>query len=54
MWLPKEIYKQMTLAIARPNQDANESLAISVRRILLDDKAGNLGPDDLAHHALGI
>jgi len=51
MWLPEEIYKQMALAIAHPNQDVNElSVSISVRRILLGDKAGNLGPDDIAHH----
>ena len=55
MWLPDEIYKQMTTAIARPNQDANElSVAISVRKLLLGGKAGNLRPDDIAHHAPGI
>jgi cell division protein FtsL len=55
MWLPDEIYKQMTLAIARPNQNINElSVAISVRKLLLGKKAGNLGPDDIAHHAPGI
>ena len=55
MWLPEEIYKQMTLAIANPNQDVNElSVSISVRRILLGDKAGNLGPDHIAHHHPGI
>jgi len=55
MWLPDEIYKQMTFAIARPNQNVNElSVAISVRKLLLGEKAGNLGPDDIAHHAPGI
>jgi hypothetical protein len=55
MWLPDETYKQMTTAIARPNQDVNElSVAISVRKLLLGGKAGNLGPDDVAHHAPGI
>jgi len=55
MWLPDKIYKQMTLAIVRPNQDVNELVvAISVRKILLGDKAGDLGPDDIAHHAPGI
>ena len=55
MWLPEEIYKQMTLAIVQPNQNVNElSVSISVRRILLGDKAGNLGPNDIAHHHPGI
>jgi len=55
MWLPDEIYKQMTTAIVQPNHDVNElSVAISVRQLLLGEKAGNLGPDDIAHHAPGI
>jgi hypothetical protein len=55
MWLPEEIYKQMTFAIARPNENVNEwSVVISVWKLLLGEKAGNLGPDDIAHHASGI
>jgi hypothetical protein len=55
MWLPDEIYKQMTTAIAQPNQDVNElSVTISVRKILLGEKAGTLGANDIAHHAPGI
>ncbi|MFA5785289.1 MAG: hypothetical protein WC962_10460 [Phycisphaerae bacterium] len=55
MWLPEEIYKQMTYAIAKPNQEVNElSVAISVRKLLLGDKAGNLVANDIAHHAPGI
>jgi hypothetical protein len=55
MWLPDEIYKQMTLAIARPNQNVNPlSVTISVRKILLGEKAGNLVQDDIGHHAPGI
>jgi hypothetical protein len=55
MWLPEQIYKQMTRAIARPGQDVNElTVAISVRKLLLGEKAGQLGPDDIAHHASGI
>ena len=51
MWLPEEIYKQMASAITHPNQNVNElSVSISVRRILLGDKAGNLRPNDIAHH----
>ena len=55
MWLPEEIYKQMTHAIVRPNQDLNElTVAISVRKLLLGEKAGLLRPDDIAHHTPGI
>ena len=55
MWLPEEIYKQMTLAIVKPNRDVNElTVTISVRKLLLGEKAGNLTPDDIAHHAPGI
>ncbi|MHB8579340.1 MAG: hypothetical protein ACYDA4_05705 [Ignavibacteriaceae bacterium] len=55
MWLPDEIYKQMTFAIARPNQNVNElSVTISIRKLLLGGKAGNLSADDIAHHAPGI
>jgi hypothetical protein len=44
MWLPDEIYKQMTTAIARPNQDVNElSVVISIRKLLLGRKAGKPG-----------
>ncbi len=55
MWLPPEIYRQMTSAIVRQNKDVDElTVVISVRKLLLGDKAGNLGPDDIAHHAPGI
>jgi hypothetical protein len=55
MWLPEDIYKQMTSAIVNPNKDVNElSVSISVRRMLLGDKAGSLGPKDIAHHHPGI
>ena len=55
MWLPDEIYKQMTTAIAQPNQEVNElSVTIAVRKLLLGTKAGTLSPDDVAHHAPGI
>ena len=55
LWLPEKIYKEMTCAIAKPNQDINElSVAISVRKLLLGDKAENLKPDDIAHHGPGV
>lgn len=55
MWLPENIYKEMTQAIVRPNQNVNElTVAISVRKLLLGEKAGNLTQDDIAHHAPGV
>jgi hypothetical protein len=55
MWLPEEVYKEMVNAIAKPNKDANElTTVISVRSLLLQDKAGGLKADDIAHHAPGI
>jgi len=55
MWLPEDVYRQMTFAIVRPNRNLNElSVTISVRQLLLGEKAGNLRPDDIAHHAPGI
>ena len=56
MWLPDEVYKKTTLAIAQPSKDINELEAvISVRKLLLGKKkCGNLTQDDIAHHAPGI
>lgn len=55
MWLPEEIYKQMTLAISNPGPDVNElTVSIAVRELLLGNKAGNLGANDIAHHGPGI
>ena len=55
MWLPEDIYKEATMAIARPNEGTNELTAtISVRRLLLGKGAGNLTADDIALHAPGI
>ena len=55
MWLPEEIYKEMVSAIAKPNDEVNVlSVTISVRKLLLGDKAGNLNSDDIAHHDSNI
>ncbi len=55
MWLPDEIYKSMTYAIARPDQNVNElTVVISVQRHLLGEKAGSLTANDIVHHAPGI
>ena len=55
MWLPEEIYKEMVGAITAPNEKANElTTVISVRNLLLKEKAGTLNSDNIAHHAPGI
>ena len=55
MWLPEQIYKEMTAAIANPGPVINElSVTIAVRKFILGEKAGELGPNDIAHHAPGV
>ncbi|GIX54215.1 hypothetical protein ACU6VJ_09610 [Sphaerotilus sulfidivorans] len=55
MWLPDSIYKEMVSAIAAPNERTNElSIVVSVRKLLLQKEAGNLKPENIAHHAPGI
>ena len=55
MWLPEDIYKEMVRAITSPSEQVNElTTVISVRTLLLKAKAGNLTPEDIAHHAPGI
>ena len=52
MWLPDKVYKEMVTAIARPSQDVNElTVCISVRKLLLGEKAGNLSSENIGHHA---
>lgn len=55
IWLPEDIYKEMVNAITAPNAKTNElSTVVSVRKLLLQEKAGNLVPENIAHHAPGI
>lgn len=55
MWLPDEIYKQMVGAIAYPSEQNNVlSVVVSVRKLLLKDKAGQLTSSDIAVHAPAI
>ena len=55
MWLSEKIYKEMVVSIVKPDEDINElTVAISVRKLLLGDKAENLKPDDITNHAPGI
>ncbi len=55
MWLPPEVYRQMTTAIRSPSHSVNElTVVIAVRRVLLEERAGDLNSDEIAHHAPGI
>ena len=55
MWLPEDIYKEMVSSITTPNEKTNElTTVVSVRKLLLQKEAGNLAPENIAHHAPGI
>jgi hypothetical protein len=55
MWLPEDIYKEMVSAITNPNRNRNElTTVVSVRSLLLKEKAGDLTCENIAHHAPGI
>jgi len=55
MWLPEDIYKEMVNAIVKPSDITNElTTVLSVRSLLLKERAGKLMPDNIAHHAPGI
>lgn len=55
MWLPEDIYKEMTNAIIQPSNNTNElTTVLSVRSLLLKEKAGKLTPNNIAHHGPGI
>jgi len=55
MWLPEEIYKKAVKSICNNNSEDNAlSTVISVRKLLLKEKAGNLTQEDIAVHGIGI
>lgn len=55
MWLPADTYRELGRALAQPSEAANPlRVSIAVRRILLGKDAGDLGPNDIIHHAPGI
>jgi hypothetical protein len=55
MWLPEDIYKEMVVSIATPNEETNVlSTVVSVRKLLLQKNAGNLTTENIVHHAPGI
>jgi len=51
MWLPEDIYKEMVNAIVKPSDSTNElTTVVSVRSLLLKERAGKLTPHNIAHH----
>jgi hypothetical protein len=55
MWLPENVYKSISKALASPDENVNPlSVVIDVRKVLLGTKAGDLTSDDVIHHAPGI
>jgi hypothetical protein len=54
-YLPAEMYKQITYAIAAPNETTNPlSVIIAIRKHFLKNGAGELTMNDIAQHAPGI
>jgi hypothetical protein len=50
LWLPADIYRSVSKAMADPSQDTNiMSVIIDVRKLLLDEKAGDLTQDQILH-----
>ena len=55
MWLPEDIYRDMVMSVIKPNDDVNAlTTVIAIRKLLLNEKAGNLKWEDIAYHAPGI
>ena len=55
MWLPADVYKRMAESLVRPNELNNPlAVVVSVRKLLLRDKAGDLTMDNIISHAPGI
>lgn len=55
MWLPEEIYKDMTKAVVEPGKEKNAlTIVIAVRKHLLGDKAGSLYSEQVAVHGPGL
>lgn len=55
MWLPEDIYRQMVRSVINPSDDVNAlTTVIAIRKLLLNEKAGNLKWEDIAYHAPGI
>ena len=55
MWLPSDVYKRMAESLVNPNEQNNPlEVVIAVRKLLLDDKAGDLAADNILSHSPGI
>jgi hypothetical protein len=53
LWLPDETYRKLGRGL-KGRTDELSGAMVGVRKLLLKDRAGNLGPDDFIIHSPGI
>jgi len=53
LWLPDETYRKLGRGL-KGRTDELSGAMVGVRKLLLKDRAGNLGPDDFIVHSPGI
>ena len=54
MWLPDDIYREVTNSIINRSETCNELTAVmAVRKLLLGDQTGSLNTNQIASHAPG-
>jgi hypothetical protein len=55
MWLPSDVYKELTQAMFKPTQQVNAlTVTIAVRKLLLGKTAGDLNQEQILMHGRGI
>jgi hypothetical protein len=55
LWLPPDVYRSMTKALAAPDKETNAlSVVVRVRHVLLGKAAGDLTQEEIAHHGPNI
>ncbi len=52
LWLPDDVYRRLGRGVTGQRRELIEAM-VAVRRALLGDRAGNLGPNDIIVHAPG-
>jgi hypothetical protein len=55
LWLPADVYRQLGKGLSNPaNPEELIASLVAIRKSILEDDAGTLGPDDIIVHAPGI
>jgi hypothetical protein len=55
LWLPDDVYRKLGRGLSDPSEKGEMASALTdVRKLLLSDRAGTLGPDDLIVHGPNI